>query len=132
MILLVQVKGADENTLPQIEGATIPEYGGTGDPAQGYYAGLPGKIYAKILMELWTEITPSGAYWNPTRIISDNRIPAMGSDTSSFVFSAPASGKVQVDVRLIYRRAFIDLTDQKGWDNPDILMEAETIELSEP
>ena len=62
---------------------------GVGDPAKGYYAGLPGKGYAKILMELWTEITPTGAYWNPTRVVSDNRLPAFASDASTYAFAAP-------------------------------------------
>lgn len=80
-------------------------------------------------MELWTEIAPTGAYWNPTRIVSDNRIPAMGSDTSTFVFAAPAEGPAIIEVRLLFRRAFIELMDQKGWDVPDIVMEQETLRL---
>jgi len=39
--------------------------------AEGYYAGLPGTAYAKILQEIRTEVTPTGAYWNPTRVLSD-------------------------------------------------------------
>ena len=85
---------------------------------------------------MWTEVTPTGAYWNPTRIISDNRIPAMESDTTSYAFQtseAPDNGEtseVSVEVKLLFRRAFIELIDQKGWDVPDILMEEETIKLS--
>jgi hypothetical protein len=30
----------------------------------------------EILSELWTEISPTGAYWNPTRLESDTRLPA--------------------------------------------------------
>jgi len=32
-------------------------------------------------------------------------------------------------VRLLFRRAFIELMEQKGWDDPDIVMESETIQL---
>jgi hypothetical protein len=114
--------------LPLKDGPTIPDYGGIGDPDDGYYAGLPGKIYAKILRELWTGVAPTGAYWNMTRIASDNRIPAFGSDTSRYVFQAPeASEAVEVSVTLLFRRAFIDLMDQKGWDVPDIVMETQVI-----
>ncbi len=67
MILLVTASDGRGQSLTLQDGPTIPEYGGVGDPADGYYAGLPGSIYAKILMELWTETTPTGAYWNPTR-----------------------------------------------------------------
>jgi hypothetical protein len=37
-----------------------------------------------------------------------------------------------VDVRLLYRRAFIELMDQKSWDIDDILMERQTLELNAP
>ena len=88
MILLVQVSDSDGEMLKQIDGPVVPEWGGVGDPDAGYYAGLPGTAYAKILMEVWTQVTPTGAYWNPTRVVSDNRIPAMESDTTRYVFEA--------------------------------------------
>ena len=67
LILLVQATGAGGQALPQIEGPRLPDWCGP-------QAGLPGKAYARVLAELWTEISPSGAYWNPTRALSDNRI----------------------------------------------------------
>jgi hypothetical protein len=82
LILVVEAFDANGETLKLASGPILPEWTGSGDSNKGYYAGLPGKAYAKILEELWTEISPSGAYWNPTRLISDNRIPAMGSDVS--------------------------------------------------
>jgi hypothetical protein len=127
MILLVQAQSADSSTLTLLEGPTVPDYGGVGDPAEGYYSGLPGKIFAKILTELWTENTPTAAYWNMTRIASDNRIAAFATDTSSYTFELPPGGKGKVEIRLLYRRAFKELMDQKGWDDPDILMEEEQL-----
>ncbi|NHZ84272.1 MAG: hypothetical protein GWP19_00135 [Planctomycetia bacterium] len=130
LVLLVQVTDENGGKLKQIEGPFVPEWGGIGNPDEGYYAGLAGKGFAKILMELWTEITPSGAYWNPTRIISDNRIPAMGSDKSTYVFqTSEVSDTFEVWVKLVFRRAFIKLIDQKGWDNADILMEEKKFNL---
>lgn len=132
MILLVQARGSDGKLLAQVAGPVVPEWGGVGDPDQGYYSGLPGNGYAKILMELWTEVTPTGAYWNPTRLISDNRIPAMGSETSTFEFLSPESGAIRIGVRLLYRRAFIDLAEVKGWEISDILMESASIVIEQP
>ncbi len=132
MILLVDVRDGQGQALSLRDGPLVPEWGGVGDPAAGYYAGLPGKGFAKILMELWTEISPSGAYWNPTRIVSDNRIPAFGSDTSNYIFEiseVSQTSEVLVQVALLFRRAFIELRDQKGWDVPDIVMEESTVEL---
>ncbi len=122
MILLVQAYDADGSLLPQVGGPIIPDYGGVGDPEAGYYAGLPGKIFAKILAELWTEIAPSAAYWNPVRIVRDNRLAAFASDTTTYQFTVPKDSKVTIEVKLLYRRAFKALMDQKGWEVPDILM----------
>ena len=119
--------------LTLLDGSTIPEWGGVGDPAQGYYAGLPGTAYAKILEETWTGISPSGAYWNPTRLVSDNRIQAFGHAVSNYTFALPQeSDPVSVDVRLLFRRAFIQLMDQKSWNVDDILMERETHQVDLP
>jgi len=138
MILLIEVTDPQGNPLPQVSGPTVPEWGGvetaevsqTSEVFNGYYAGRPGTAYAKILQEMWTEVTPSGAYWNPTRIASDNRIPAMGSDITSYIFQTSEVSKtseVFVEVKLLFRRAFIELMDQKGWDDPDILMAEEQL-----
>jgi hypothetical protein len=126
MLLLVQAQGSDGAALELIDGPVLPEWSGVGDPQEGYYAGLPGVGYAKILMEIWTGLSPTGAYWNPTSIVSDNRLPASGSDSSRYTFAAPADGTATVKVTLLFRRAFITLAEQKGWDVPDILM-AQTV-----
>ena len=127
MILLVTANDLNGTVLQQVDGPTVPEWGGVGDPADGYYAGLAGKGYAKILQEIWTEITPSGAYWNPTRVVSDNRLSAFEQDQSLYSFSAPAGVSATVQVTLWYRRAFKVLMDQKDWKLPDILMEEESL-----
>ena len=124
LILLVEARSSDNQALQLIEGPIIPDWGGIGDPSKGYYAGLPGKGYAKILKERWTGFSPSGAYWNPTDIVSDNRLAAYESDVSQYKFSLPQENTAIVDIKLYFRRAFIELMDQKNWDStPDILME---------
>ncbi|NOZ00213.1 MAG: hypothetical protein GXP40_13590, partial [Chloroflexi bacterium] len=133
MILLVQAVDSGGASLPLVEGARIPAWGGAGDdPAQGYYAGLPGALYAKTLQEMWTEVTPTGAYWNPTRILSDTRLPALEGDTTTYVFETSEVSKtseVLIKVSVLYRRAFIELMAQKGWEVPDVLMAQRTISI---
>ena len=129
LILLVRVAGLDGMLLEQTSGGVLPDWCGTGDPADGYYAGLPGKTYAKVLEELWTGIQPSGAYWNPVRIVSDNRLGAYETDESTYTFDSAGLVQVTVDVELIYRRAFKELMDQKSWDTPDIVMESGSLLL---
>jgi mono/diheme cytochrome c family protein len=127
LILLVQAQGPDGEALELLDGPVVPEWAGIGNPEDGYYAGLPGKGYAKILMEMWTEITPTGAYWNPTRVVSDNRLAAFETDTSSYSFAMPEQGSATVSVTLLFRRAFIELMDQKEWITPDLVMEKEIL-----
>ena len=129
LILLVQAQGSGDEALELLDGPVVPEWGGIGNPDDGYYAGMPGKGYAKILMEMWTEITPTSAYWNPTQVISDNRLAAFETDTSVYHFAMPEDGSATVTITLLFRRAFIELKDQKGWDTPDFVMEKEILSL---
>jgi len=129
LILVIEARTEDGELLEMIEGPVIPEWAGIGDPDDGCYGGQPGKIYAKVLEEYWTEVSPSGNYWNPTRIVSDNRIAAFETDKTNFQFVDPIEGKLTINVKLVYRRAFIELMDQKSWDAPDIIMAEEVIVL---
>ncbi len=131
LILLVEAADSNGQPLSLITGEIIPDYGGIGDPAEGNYAGLPGVLYAKILADFFTGETPTFAYWRQTRLVSDNRIAALETDTSSYRFRIPSgSGEITVSARLIFRRAFIDLMVIKAWDTPDILMESAAVRVS--
>ncbi|MHC4626777.1 MAG: carboxypeptidase regulatory-like domain-containing protein [Planctomycetota bacterium] len=132
LILIVRVLDEQGRLLAQTAGPEIPKWAGVGDPNDGFYAGLPGKAFAKVLEELWTEVSPSGAYWNPTRVLSDNRLAAFATDVSSYTFDAPAEAELAVDVSLVFRRAFIELANQKGWDVPDIVMERKQMSIAAP
>ncbi len=117
VLLVVTARDSTGGALALREGETLPAWAGD-------YAGQPGKGFAKVLEELWTEVSPSGAYWQATRILSDNRLAAYATDTSRYVFRAPAVGVSTVEVKLLFRRAFYDLMKQKGWTDPDIVMES--------
>lgn len=127
LILLVQAK--DESGYPLLikSGPILPDWCGIGDFEKGYFAGLPGKAYAKILQDVWTGVSPTGAYWNMTRIVSDNRIPAFGKEQSSYQFEVLSSSNVIVTAKLIFRRAFKNLQDSKSWIIPDIVMNEQTL-----
>ncbi len=117
MILTVQARDGQGGTLSQVGGPTVPDWGGT-------EAGLPGMVYAKLLRDAQTDETPVVSYWKQTFIASDNRIPALGSDTSIYRFAAPEGREaVTISVELRFRRVFQGLMDAKGWNTPDIIME---------
>jgi hypothetical protein len=127
-ILLVAATDGGGRTLEFIPSrtGTVPEYGGVGDPALGYYAGLPGKGFAK----LFARGAHEGVFFTEaTSIASDNRIPAGATDWSSYVFELPEGfTPVRVEAKLVYRRAPRALVDEKGWTltghgrpNPDLV-----------
>ena len=123
LILLVTAEDENGELFKQKSGPHLPDWCGVGDPKNGYYAGLPGQVYAKVLAEQWTNTSPTGAYWNPTYLVSDNRLATFSSDTTTYTFGNAIQNEFRVHVRLLYRRAFIELMDQKDWQTPDILME---------
>jgi hypothetical protein len=130
LILVVRAYGSEAFELHLKEGPVLPEWCGSGDPAYGCYAGLPGKVFVKLLEEVWTGVSPTAAYWNPTRVVMDTRLEAFEADVGEFLFSAPDSGDVRIEAVLVYRRAYKKLMDLKGWNEPDILMESATVSIS--
>ncbi|MAG58160.1 MAG: hypothetical protein CMJ83_17885 [Planctomycetes bacterium] len=115
MILLVEAWREEGNLeLVDTGGQSVHALGGVGDPAQGYYGGLPGKLYAKVNHDA------SGQgptfFTDATGITFDNRIAALASDTTHYSFQLPlGGGNFQVRARLVYRRAFRFLVDAKQW-----------------
>lgn len=122
--ILLSVKALDSNgnSLPLKTGPVLPDWSGN-------YANTPGIYFAKILEELWTNVSPTASYWMQTRLVEDTRLPALKTRTVEFVFESPENSQVTIDTNLIYRRAFYDILQQKGWNTPDIIMEQEVIDL---
>ena len=141
MILLVEVRDGEGLPLPLVQGERVPVWGGTGDAKAGNYAGLPGKGFAKVLREPLPYPDSQGRrhfrpqypapHWRPTVIESDNRIPANGSDVSSYRFRLPAGSPagLQVESRLIYRRAYKNWLDLKGFPLNEMELARETLVL---
>ncbi|MCP3978402.1 MAG: hypothetical protein GY716_03585 [bacterium] len=118
MILVVEawMDGDDPLTAPleHTGNQVVHELGGVGDPAQGYYAGMAGKFYAKVNHDA----SGNGPtfFTDATGIQFDSRIPALAVDSTSYTFAAPEEGGlVRVRARLVYRRAFRFLVDAKQW-----------------
>jgi len=120
IFLTVTATDEDGNIILLENGPKLPDWAGD-------LAGKPGIYFAKILEQLWTGITPTGAYWTQTRIVEDTRLPARKTVKSNFSFIASGNGDIKIEARLLFRRAYYDLMRQKSWDTPDILMENMTI-----
>lgn len=117
MILVVEALRADTGEALEHTGSQkIHELGGVGDAAKGYWAGLPGKLYAKVNHD--AQGNGPTFFTDAVGITFDTRIPALQSDMTHYTFAAPVgekSGKIRVRARLIYRRAWRSLVDAKGW-----------------
>jgi hypothetical protein len=118
MILLVEAWRDGDDPLSQSLVHTgsqlVHDLGGIGDPAQGYYAGLPGKFFAKVNHD--ARGNGPTFFTDATGIQFDNRIPALQVDASQYTFELPPENvQVNVRARLIYRRAFRFLVDAKQW-----------------
>ncbi|EKD52284.1 MAG: putative pentaheme protein [uncultured bacterium] len=135
MLLLVETKDDRGNVLPLDSGKTLPPWAGQGVREQGNYAGLPGKGFAKILINAspypgrasrfdFSPITPS-PHWRPAYIHEDTRIAANMTDVTDYVFDLPHSvSKTQVTVitKLIYRRTFKNWQNKLDIDLPDLVL----------
>ena len=122
MILVVEALDAAGNPLALSQGPLNPAYSGN-------YGGKPGKTFAKVLKDEWTGETPTTAYWRPVTIVEDTRLAALATDTTHYTFDLPAGKVATVNVKLVFRRAFQALAQQKGWNDPDIVMKSETIQV---
>jgi len=118
MILLVEAwpDGGDPlvDMLPFTGTQTVHPLGGVGNPAQGYYAGRPGKLFGKVNHD--AEGNSPTFFTDATGIVFDSRIAALASDASTYTFNLPpATGNTRVRARLLYRRAWRALVDAKQW-----------------
>ena len=118
MILLVSVLDRDGVRLEQIGGPIVPNWGGVGDLTQGNFAGLPGKGYARVLVD---EFLAENVLFTEAVQAFDNRIPAGVTDTTTYAFQLPkkwAKLGIGVKTKLYYRRAFKPTADQRRWNVP--------------
>lgn len=119
MILLVEAWSSSGAPLASSSTQTIHELGGKNaagesDVENGYFAGLPGKLYAKLNADAAGNAPTF--FTDATNIVWDNRIPALGKDSTHYTFElAGDEGDVEVRARVIYRRSWRSLVDAKQW-----------------
>ncbi len=122
---MVLVSASYQGTpLVQTSGPTIPFWADDDVPGQqpGDHAGKPGQGFAKV-----TEgrINGTGPVVRPTLFIdaealfSNTLIPSTSTDTTTVSFALPPGAQpgwlIDVDVKLLYRRAWRALAVTKGW-----------------
>jgi hypothetical protein len=121
IILLVRAAAADGNPLPLLQGPTIPDW--TGD-----LAGEAGVVYAKVLKDAETGAFPVVNYWNPTLIVSDNRIPANQAAQSEYIFNQ-ADQPITLTIQVIFRRLYQPIASTYGWELSEIILNEDIITI---
>ncbi len=114
MLLVVEAFDGSGLRLPLGQGGTVDAVGGSGDPTQGYYAGLPGHAF---YLNMTDGVAQRIFYTEATALVADTRLKAGETYRDRFVFPFGVARPrlADVSVRLIYRRAFRELVDAKGW-----------------
>jgi hypothetical protein len=123
VMLVVEALNGSGQPLPLQQGPMLPDWAGN-------YAGQAGKAFAKVLQDKWTGETPTAAYWRPVSLVADTRILPGAADQSNYTFAAPTGAVATVKVKLVYRRAFQKLAQQKGWNDADFVMAEMVIQVS--
>ena len=122
IILTVEVLDANGKTLTLQQGPVNPAWAGN-------LAQAPGRTFSQVLQDKMTGEFPTAAFWRQTNVIEDTRLAPLATDTTNYTFSLPAGQTAQVHVRLVYRRALQALSEQKGWQDPDIVIAQETLSV---
>ena len=142
LILVVNVTDEFGHRLERMDGLEIPEW--TGDVNMNLggvpgYAGLPGTVYANLLKESSTDVSPTASYWRDdiTHLYttkngrsSDTCLMPNDPEVTEYNFHVPDLGEVKINVQLIYRFAFFKLMDEKDWVRPDILVTQTSCQFS--
>lgn len=127
VILKVDAFGPDATALKYVgspEGL-LPSLAGPGNPKTGArdaldWAGMPGKMYAKVyqsaIMPNGQKMIGVGGFAADT-VLFDTALKPRAPDTTEFRFALAegVSGKAAVKVSLTYRGVFKPLADSKGW-----------------
>lgn len=118
VLLVVSPRDKAGNVLAQTSGPTVPNWGGTGGAAVGGFAGLPGRGFARVLVD---EFGAENVLFTEAVDAFDNRIAAGATDHSTYTFELPADWRkrdVRVDTRVYFRRVFKPFADQRKLNVP--------------
>ncbi|HHK74332.1 MAG TPA: hypothetical protein ENJ57_04105 [Rhizobiales bacterium] len=141
VILKVDVTGPDGKPLAYAGGkkGRLPPLAGFGNPKTGKrgpgdWAGMPGKIYAKVYQskvvpKLGRPLVGVGGF-AADKVLFNTLLQPKAPDHAEFAFDMTGvKGKLLVKTRLVYRWAFKPIADKKGWNMQDLAMRSVELEV---
>lgn len=111
LLLVVEARGPDGQPRASLTGPRLPTAAGK------RLTGQPGRFYGRILHDQAGRAPVP--FWRQGVEEEDTRLLPDQEDRSRFVFPATAT---VVQLRLIHRRFFADVTQEKGWPADDQLI----------
>ncbi len=111
LVLVVDALSAADELLPLLSGPRLPPTVGRG------YAGRPGWLYAKLLKS--ADGQHPIPFWLAHQDPEDTRLFPGRPDTHVFQFPRQTS---RLRVRLLYRRFWQEVADNKGWPDNEIIV----------
>ena len=142
--VILKIDVTDENGKPLAyigdKRGRLPPLAGFGNPktkqrGPGDWAGMPGKMYAKVYMskvvpKLGRPLVGVGGF-AADKVLFSTLLQPKTPDHAKFVFALPKSaGKVSIKARLVYRWAFKPIADRKGWKMQDLPMREVAMEIN--
>ncbi|MCF6248363.1 MAG: cytochrome c family protein [Desulfobacula sp.] len=121
VMLVLSATDSDGKPLEKIKGEELPSWTGVGKIEQGNYAGLPGKMFAKVLSDKQGNINVP--FWKATAVLKDTRIRPKTTVTLTYQFEIEnLDDEPMAEAKLIYRPFMKSLAKIKKWESNDILI----------
>jgi hypothetical protein len=122
LLLVVEATQADGRAIESQNGPRLPVEAGVSKPAEGGYAGLPGRYFAKQLVGEQGE--RPAPFWRSVKVSADTRLHPGVPEQDKWTFP---HGVSQVRVRLIYRRFHRQVVREKAWPDKDLVVVDRTL-----
>jgi hypothetical protein len=119
VMLVLSATDSDGKSLKKTKGEELPGWAGIGKIDDGNYAGLPGKMFAKVLKD--TDGNINVPFWRADSVESDTRIRPKSTVKLTYQFKIEnEDDEPMVEAKLIYRPFIKSLAKIKKWENTDI------------
>ncbi|WP_299976738.1 multiheme c-type cytochrome [Desulfobacula sp.] len=121
VMMVLSATDSDGKVLKKIKGEELPTWTGIGKIEDGNYAGLPGKMFSKVLKDKKGNINVP--FWQATEVAADTRIRPKTTIKLTYQFKIENPDDEPVaEAKLIYRPFMKSLAKVKKWESNDILI----------